>query len=171
MTGPDDALAPPPGSDDDDAARLAGYARALADGVEAALPRWVEDCVTQVLQAQGRPVDDATRDAARRAAEAARAEIGPRVRRLLEADIDEQRTNPLAVVRGATRYPTEVLRAAGARPVPRDAQAREHFPDDVYDLAPARFADLDPALYEPGLVWGAAKAHVHLRRRRAEGRR
>ena len=171
MTGPDDAVNPAAGSDDDDAARLAGYARALADGVEAALPRWVEDCVTQVLQAQGRPVDDATRDAARRAGEAARAEIGPRVRRLLEADIDEQRTNPLAVVRGATRYPTEVLRAAGARPVPRDAQAREHFPDDVYDLAPARFADLDPGLHEPGLVWGAAKAHVHLRRRRAEGRR
>jgi hypothetical protein len=154
---------------DDD--RLAAYARALADGVEAALPGWVEACVAGVLRAQGRAVDDATAAAARRAGEEARSDIGARVRRLLLADIDEQRTNPLAVIRGAVRYPTEVLRTAGARPVPRDAQAREHFPDDVYDLAPARFADLDPALHEPGLVWGAAKAHVHLRRRRAEGRR
>jgi hypothetical protein len=41
----------------------------------------------------------------------------------------------------------------------------------VYDLTPASFADVDPALHEPGLVWGAAKAHVHLARRRREGRR
>ena len=41
----------------------------------------------------------------------------------------------------------------------------------LYDLSPASFADLAPALKEPGLVWGAAKAHVHLSRRRAEGRR
>jgi hypothetical protein len=45
------------------------------------------------------------------------------------------------------------------------------FPDDVYDLTPASFADVDPALHEPGLVWGAAKAHVHLARRRRQGKR
>ncbi len=33
------------------------------------------------------------------------------------------------------------------------------------------FADLDPALHEPGLVWGAAKAHVFLRHRREAGQR
>jgi hypothetical protein len=41
----------------------------------------------------------------------------------------------------------------------------------VYDLSPAAFADLDPSLREPGLTWGAAKAHVHLARRRREGLR
>jgi signal transduction histidine kinase len=170
VTEPGAAGDPTAGSPTDDE-RLAAYARALAAGVEEALPRWVEAAVDRVLRAQGRTVDGATAAAARQAGEDARAEVGGRVRRLLLADIDEQRTNPLAVIRGAVRYPTEVLRAAGARPVPRDAQAREHFPDDDFDLAPARFADLDPALHEPGLVWGAAKAHVHLRRRRAEGRR
>jgi putative CocE/NonD family hydrolase len=45
------------------------------------------------------------------------------------------------------------------------------FPDDAYDLGPASFADIDPSLHEPGLMWGAAKAHVHLARRRAEGLR
>jgi hypothetical protein len=38
------------------------------------------------------------------------------------------------------------------------------FPDDDYGLTPASFADIDPALAEPGLAWGAAKAWVHRRR-------
>jgi hypothetical protein len=37
-------------------------------------------------------------------------------------------------------------------------------------VVPASFADLDSTVHEPGIVWGAAKAHVVLRRRRAEGR-
>jgi hypothetical protein len=93
------------------------------------------------------------------------------VRLVLEADIDDQRTNPLAVLRRAVRYPTDVLRAAGVPEVVRDAFAEAHEPDDVYDLSPASFADIDPALHEPGLVWGAAKAHVHLHRRREDGMR
>ena len=51
----------------------------------------------------------------------------------------------------------------------RDEFAERTFPDDVYDLSPASFADVDPALHEPGLMWGAAKAHVILHRRRSEG--
>ena len=35
----------------------------------------------------------------------------------------------------------------------------------------ATVVGLPTALHEPGLVWGAAKAHVVLARRRAEGRR
>jgi hypothetical protein len=45
------------------------------------------------------------------------------------------------------------------------------FPADVYALVPATLADLDPELAQPALTWGAAKAHVILARRRAEGRR
>ena len=66
------------------------------------------------------------------------------------------------MLRTLVRYPTDVLRSAGARPVTRDEFAVRNFRDDVYDLSPATFADVDPALHEPGLVWGAAKAHVHL---------
>ena len=79
--------------------------------------------------------------------------------------------NPLALVRQAVPYPTEVLRSAGVPPVARDEFAARQFPDDDYDLAPTSFAELDPELHEPGLVWGAAKAHVHLARRRAAGQR
>ena len=86
------------------------------------------------------------------------------MRSLLEADIDEQATTPLAIVRGAVRFPTDVLRQAGVAPVARDRVQVNLLPDDVYDLAPASFADIDPALTEPGIAWGAAKAHAHIRR-------
>ena len=100
--------------------------------------------------------------AGRRAGE----EVGPRVRALLLADVDHQATGPLAVLRQAVRFPTEVLADAGVGAVVRDEFEERAFPDDVYGLAPASFADLDPALHELGLVWGAAKAHVVLARRR-----
>jgi len=85
---------------------------------------------------------------------------------LFAQDVDDQRVNPLAIVRGAVRYPTEVLRVAGVPPVVRDEFDERAFPDDLYALTPASFADVDPALHEPGLLWGAAKAHAHLTRRR-----
>lgn len=155
----------------DDEARLAEYAAALADGIEAALSGWVVGSVERVLVAWSGAADEAVMDQARAAGDEAALEIGPQVRALLLTDIDDQRTNPLAVVRRGVVYPTRVLRGAGVPPVVRDADAEARFPDDDYDLVPAAFADLDPSLHEPGLVWGAAKAHVHLARRRAEGRR
>ena len=88
------------------------------------------------------------------------------MRALLALDVDAQPTTPLALVRGAVRYPTEVLASAGVRPVDRDPMAAEGFPDDVYDLTPGSLADLDPALVEAGIAWGAAKAHTVLRRRK-----
>jgi hypothetical protein len=48
--------------------------------------------------------------------------------------------------------------------VEREAFAEASFPDDTYDLTPATFADVDPALVEPAIQWGAAKAFVHKRR-------
>lgn len=154
----------------DDAA-LVAYAEALADGVEAALPGWVQRSVTRLAEAWVGRVDPEVARAAEAAGAAAAADVAPRVRALLARDVDDQPTNPLAIVRTAVRHPTAVLAGAGVPPVERDAMAIRAFPDDVYDLAPARFTDLDPALHEPGIRWGAAKAHVILSRRRAEGRR
>jgi hypothetical protein len=154
-----------------DEERLRAYADALAEGVSAALGPWVEASVARIAEAwrPGSAADLAGEAAA--AAERARATVGPRVRTLLELDVDEQATGPLAIVREAVTYPTEVLQAAGVSPVARDDFAERAFPADVYDLAPASFADLSPDLHEPGLMWGAAKAHVVMSRRRAEGKR
>jgi hypothetical protein len=159
---------PPPGSDDpDDAAALAGYARALGDAVEAELAGWVVRCVAQRwAQHAGGPPPAEVEAAARAAGERARAELVPELRTLLATDVDAQRSNPLAILRRAVVHPTAVLVGAGVPPVARDPQAEELFPDDPYDLTPAAFGDLHPSVHEPGLVWGAAKAHVVLRRRR-----
>lgn len=140
------------------------HARALADAVEAALPAWVEASVARLLEANGRTAEPRVMADAAAAGRRAAAEVGSALRSLLAVDIDRQRTNPLALLREAARYPTEVLAAESVPGVERDADQVRLLPDDVYDLAPARFADLGPAVGELGLIWGAAKAHEHLRR-------
>ena len=133
--------------------------------MDAALPRWVERSVARVLAAWlGGPPDPEVLEAAREAGMQAAEEIGPAVRALVEADIDAQRTTPLALLRSAVRYPTRVLQQAGVPPVERDPIQVRLLPEDLYDLSPASFADVDPSLAEPGMVWGAAKALAHRRR-------
>lgn len=158
-------------TDERDEEQLARYATDLADGVEAALAPWVERCVRTCCAAAGVSADDDLLAAARAAGVRCRDEVAPAVRALLVTDIDEQASTPLTILRGAVRHPTEVLVAAGVPAPRRDEFAQRSFPEDRYELAPASFADLDPELAEAGLRWGAAKAHVHLARRRAEGLR
>jgi hypothetical protein len=158
-------------ADESDEARLVEYATVLADGIERSLAGWVERSVRRVCLDAARPFDPAMRRAAASAGERCRDDVAPRVRTLLLADLDDQRSTPLALLREAVSYPTEVLAAAGVPPVPRDEFDVRAHPDDRYAQAPASFADVDASLAEPGLVWGAAKAHVHLARRAAEGRR
>jgi hypothetical protein len=140
------------------------YAEALADGIDATLPTWVVRSVLTLVTAWSGTVPAEVALAAEQAGQRAREEIGGAVRELLVADIDEQRTTPLALLRTAVRYPTEVLEAAGVPGVERDRFTEERFPDDIYNLSPASFADIDPALADAGLVWGAAKAFAHKQR-------
>lgn len=150
---------------------LAGPAGALADAVEQVLPGWVERSVERLAVAYHGELAADVRDAASDAGRRAAAEVGGRVRALLRQDVEDQRANPLAVLRGAVRYPAAVLRGAGVPPVVRSEWDERAFPDDDYGLVPATWADIDPALHEPGLVWSAAKAHTVLVRRRREGTR
>lgn len=146
---------------------LQRHATALADGIEEALGPWVARCVRTRIEDSGGVFTADVHDRAVAAGRAAVEVTIPRIRALLALDIDAQPTGPLAIVRTAVVFPTEVLRSAGVPPVERDESARSMFPEDDYDLTPASFAELDPALTEAGIVWGAAKAHVHLARRRA----
>ena len=141
---------------------LEAHAVALADAIDAVLPGWVERCVRSRLGAPPRHVVVAAREAG----EQARREVGGAVRDLVLRDVDDQRGNPLALLRAAVRYPTQVLHDAGAPVVERDKFSRERFPDDVYDLTPANWSDIDPSLADLGIAWGAAKAFVHKERHR-----
>lgn len=139
---------------------LVAYGADLADGVAAAIGPWVERSIRTVAERWQPDRAGELAGPAAVAAAAATDAVAPAVRDLLALDVEQQRTNPLAIVRSAVRYPTEVLRAAGVPPVVRDAFAVQAFPDDLYDLTPGSFTDLDPALGETGIVWGAAKAFV-----------
>jgi hypothetical protein len=126
---------------------------ALAAAVTEALPGWVVRGVVRLapeLQAEAE-------DAGRRAA----ADVGPRLRDLVSADVDEQRVNPLLLVRDAVRYPTQVLAGAGIPPVRRSPFDEEHFPEDPHGLVPMTWRDVDESLHDLGIVWGARKAMAH----------
>lgn len=162
--------APNPADDPADLDALAGYAEDLATAVAVALPGWVQRVVAERwVQWQGGELPQELAAATLDAAAAASVAVVPSLRELLAEDVGDQRTNPLSIVRRAVVFPTRVLAAAGMPEVVRDEHAERLFPDDVYDLVPAAFGDLDPGAHEPGLRWGAAKAHVLLRRRRADG--
>ena len=134
----------------------------------AATPSWVRTSVARVAGAQGVDVDPAVVD---RAAADAAAFVESRLGALLATDIDAQRSTPLTVLRDAARFPVAVLHEAGARPVPRPDTVRWAFPNDPFEVTPATFADLGDDVHRAGIVWGAAKASIHLQRRRSEGLR
>jgi hypothetical protein len=148
-------------ADPDAEAALRAYADDLCVAVDAAIRPWVVGLVV----ARAPELEDDATAVASRVADAAM----PRLRELLAADLDAQRSTPLQVLRGSLAPVTELLAAAGVPAPRRDAQAERIDPGDRYDLGPAAFADLGEAVAEAGLTWGAAKAHVHLARRRAAG--
>ncbi|MEM8707157.1 MAG: hypothetical protein AAGE98_11920 [Actinomycetota bacterium] len=147
----------------DDEAQLAAFAFELADRVDTHIGGWVERSLVGAASAGGVPFD---RAAVAEVVEATRAAAMPELRRVLAADVDDGAGNPLAALRSAVGPMTEVLDAWGAARPPRDDFLERQFPGDPYQLGPAAFSDIHPDLHEPGLVWGAARAHVHLRRRR-----
>lgn len=150
---------------------LARYGKELAEGIEAHIAAWVVRSVEQRMTEWSGRMPDQLRALAEAAGERARATVGAEAAEMLSLDIDQQRVPPLQILRQAVVHPTGVLEAAGVPHVVRDDIDEAMFPDDVYALAPASFADIDPSLHDPGLAWGAAKAYVHLARRRADGQR
>lgn len=143
-------------SDDD---QLALYAEELIGGLVAHVPGWVERTLSGHL---GRPVEP--HETPSSAIDRALSDVAV----LLRTDIDRQHANPLAIVRSLVEPMTDVLRRSEAAMVPRDPDAVRLFPNDHFDLTPGAFSDVHPELHLPGLTWGAAKAHVHLQRRRTE---
>ncbi len=94
------------------------------------------------------------------------AEVHDNLVKLLSQDVFEQRTNPLAIFRQATRPITEVLKNLGSPAVTRDEFDERSFPDDVYGLSPATWVDIDEAMVEPGIEWGAWKAATVMMRKK-----
>ncbi len=147
----------------DDEAQLAAFALDLGDRIEAAIPDWVE----RSLRARGGAAFDAV--AAADVAAATAEEVMSPLRMVLAADVDRAAGSPLAALRTGVGPMTRCLDAWGVPRPMRDEFHQRQFPNDPFELGPAAFGEVDPSLHEPGLVWGAARAHVHLRRRREAG--
>lgn len=145
---------------DADAALFAEISARLVDAATDALGPWVREAVARRAGDRAAELAAEADLAARRCA----VELGAELAALVAVDVDAQSTTPLAILRRAARYPAEVLAAAGV-PVPaRDPFDERAAPDDRYAVGPDTWADLGPAVAEAGIAWGAAKAHVHLRR-------
>jgi hypothetical protein len=140
------------------------YALALYESVTAAVPGWVERSVFASFARMDEEPPPGVVAEATAAGRRAQVEVQSELGALLEADIDEQSTTPLAIVRHAARHATAVLAEARVPPPQRDAVQQRLFPDDTYDLAPATLGDVDASLTEPALIWGAHKAMAHLQR-------
>lgn len=153
-------------ADQNDAAAeaFAEVSRRLLATLAPLIAPWVEHQIMSRLTAAEveRP---ALRAAARQAGDEAASNVGPKLDQLLRADISDQRSSPLGLLREATPFVTRALHSAGLPPVARDEHARALHPDDDYDVTPAAFSDFGEAAHEAGLLWGAAKAHLHLRQR------
>jgi hypothetical protein len=127
-------------------------------------PYWEARALALVEAWTGRPASAAEAERVRAAAARASSKAVEGLRRLLAADVDEQWTTPLDVVRRSAGELTELLATMGVAPVARDEFDERAFPDDPYGLAPRALADVDDSLQEVALVWGAAKARLHLQR-------
>lgn len=132
----------------------------LADVAERVLADWVRRSVARF------DVELSNATVTADAGEAARLAVMGPLRALLALDIDEQRGTPLTILREAVRFPTEVLRRAGVEPATRDPYEMQAFPNDIYGLKPATWADIHDDLADPGLRWSVAKAFEHRRRHR-----
>lgn len=162
MTATGDASSP------DETELFARCGDELVDAVDVSLRPWIERSIREVAERQAGPdaLTDGLLTDATDAADATYGEVVPALRTLTRADAEAQRANPLQLLREAVRHATAVLAAHDVPPVRRDQLQQETLPLDVYDIAPATWADIDPSLVEPGIRWSAAKAHVVLSRRR-----
>ena len=120
---------------DDDRA-LARYGDELVQAVESSLGDWIESCVHSILREQGRSIDDRTANLISAARRDAARDVVAELRTVLALDVDEQRKNPLSILRAAVRFPTQVLHAVGAQPVERDEFDEQSFPDDEFGSRP-----------------------------------
>lgn len=92
------------------------------------------------------------------------------LREFLATDVDEQRMNPLQIIRRSTAAVAGALRAAGVAAPQRDEFEQRGMPEDPYAIGPVAWLDLGETVHETGITWGAWKAATVLTRRRPEGK-
>ena len=149
---------------------LEEYPRALFDAVTAVFPDWLRTRAEQIAHAAGRTLTGAEMTALDTAVAASAGEAQIELCSLLATDVDDQRRNPLHVLRSSTGPVTRFLRGLGLPDAKRDEFETRAMPDDAYAIGPLAWIDMGDDVHQAGISWGAWKAATVLTRRRAEGK-
>ena len=148
---------------------LEEHPRALFEAVSAVFRGWLRERAVCITGAAGRTltaIEEKNLDAV---VESAVDRGRDALCALLATDVDEQRSNPLQVLRSATLPVTEFLMSLGVPAVKRDEFESRAMPDDVFAIGPLAWVDMGGDVHECGITWGAWKAATVLTRRRGEG--
>lgn len=143
---------------DSDEQQYIAHAEALRRSVLDAVPAWIDRVLAPFAvasDATGRQTATAETIAA----------IDERLAVLAASDPDVAMSGPLELIRQSTVPLQRWLADQGAPAPTRDPWDVRSSPDDVYELGPMTFRDLSEDVHVAGITWGAAKAHIHLRRR------
>lgn len=147
------------------------FAQQLLETLRRDLRPWLGDAVTQRVDSARYVPGPAQADALAAVIDTAVRDATNRLEVLLGTDIDAQRSTPLAEIRTAVAPVTRTLLDLGFAPHAPAESPPSGLADDVFGFGPASLAEISPDAHERGLEWGAAKAFVHLARRRREGQR
>ena len=139
-------------------AAIDGIPQELLRAVDSAFGAWF---LARVTATAGRG-DAALDEAARAAAGWVRTELAA----LLATGAEQQRTNPLQLLRSAARFATPVLRDMGVPEPLRDEFEQRAMPEDPYGIGPLAWIDLGEEVHEAGITWGAWKAATIMSRHR-----
>lgn len=143
----------------------------LAAEVRAVYASWLESRVVEVCRSAGRALQPEARARLADEVRATSEEVLADLSRLLATDVDDQRENPLHVLRRGSRRIAAFLAAESVPAPTRDEFEVRAMPDDVYGIGPLAWRDLGERVHEAGIEWGAWKAAIVLTRRRDEGKR
>jgi hypothetical protein len=149
---------------------LESYPKDLFMAVIHAVPSWVARRMLEIASHGGVSAGTDFMEAIESVSRETMQQLSGDLLALLATDVDQQRFNPLQVIREANVFANQSLAMLGV-PVPRrdefDAQVMPH---DHYAVGPLTWKDLSEDVHDAGITWGAWKAATVLTRRRAEGK-
>lgn len=149
---------------------LEQYPRDLYDAVVVAIPAWISRRMLEISSLGGMSASADFMSLIEEVAQHTVQQISGDLLVLLSTDVDQQRYNPLQVIREANVFANRALEGAKV-PVPhRDEFDSQVMPHDIYSVGPLTWRDLSEDVHEAGISWGAWKAATVLTRRRAEGK-
>ena len=147
-----------------DAQGLEPYPQALYDAVMSSVYQWILGRMQLLTETSG--PQEILQSAAQKVSDL----VGVELFQLLSTDVDQQRMNPLHILRACTAPATAALKSLGVPEVARDQFDQSVMPNDSYALGPLTWRDLGEEVHDAGINWGAYKAAVVITRRRDEGK-